>query len=48
LLIDGFGWRQWLQYAERYDFFNRVTARGVVAPITTVFPPPLPRLYHHP
>jgi hypothetical protein len=38
LLIDGFGWHQWLQYAERYDFFNRVTARGVVAPITTVFP----------
>jgi predicted AlkP superfamily pyrophosphatase or phosphodiesterase len=38
LLIDGFGWHQWLQYSERYDFFNRVTARGVVAPITTVFP----------
>jgi hypothetical protein len=38
LLIDGFGWHQWRQYAERYDFFNRVTARGVVAPITTVFP----------
>jgi predicted AlkP superfamily pyrophosphatase or phosphodiesterase len=38
LLIDGFGWHQWLQYAERHDFFNRVTARGVVAPITTVFP----------
>ena len=38
LLIDGFGWHQWLQYAERYDFFNRVTSRGIVAPITTVFP----------
>ena len=38
ILIDGFGWQQWLQYAGRYDFFNRVTARGVVAPITTVFP----------
>ena len=38
LLIDGFGWHQWLQYAEQYDFFNRVTTRGVVAPITTVFP----------
>jgi predicted AlkP superfamily pyrophosphatase or phosphodiesterase len=38
LLIDGFGWHQWLQYSERYDFFNRVTACGVVAPITTVFP----------
>ena len=38
LLIDGFGWHQWLQYSERYDFFNRVTTCGVVAPITTVFP----------
>jgi Type I phosphodiesterase / nucleotide pyrophosphatase len=38
LLIDGFGWHQWLRYAERYDFFNHLTARGVVAPITTVFP----------
>jgi predicted AlkP superfamily pyrophosphatase or phosphodiesterase len=38
LLIDGFGWHQWLKYAAHYDFFNRVTARGVVVPITTVFP----------
>jgi Type I phosphodiesterase / nucleotide pyrophosphatase len=38
VLIDGFGWHQWLQYAEHYEFFNRVTRRGVVAPITTVFP----------
>jgi Type I phosphodiesterase / nucleotide pyrophosphatase len=38
ILIDGFGWHQWLQYAEHHDFFNRVTACGVVAPITTVFP----------
>jgi Type I phosphodiesterase / nucleotide pyrophosphatase len=38
ILIDGFGWHQWLRYAERYDFFNRVTSRGIVAPITTVFP----------
>jgi predicted AlkP superfamily pyrophosphatase or phosphodiesterase len=38
LLIDGFGWHQWLQYSERYDFFNRLTTCGVVAPITTVFP----------
>jgi hypothetical protein len=38
LLIDGFGWHQWLQYAGRYDFFNRLTVRGAVAPITTVFP----------
>jgi predicted AlkP superfamily pyrophosphatase or phosphodiesterase len=38
LLIDGFGWHQWLRYAERYDVFNHITTRGVVAPITTVFP----------
>jgi hypothetical protein len=38
LLIDGFGWHQWLRYAEHYDFFTRVTERGAVAPITTVFP----------
>jgi predicted AlkP superfamily pyrophosphatase or phosphodiesterase len=38
LLIDGFGWRQWQRYAERYDFFARLTERGAVAPITTVFP----------
>jgi hypothetical protein len=38
LLIDGFGWQQWRQYAEQYDFFRRMTAYGVVAPLTTVFP----------
>jgi len=38
LLIDGFGWRQWLRVAEHYAFFGRLTERGVVAPITTVFP----------
>jgi predicted AlkP superfamily pyrophosphatase or phosphodiesterase len=38
LVIDGFGWHQWLQYAERYDFFHRVTTRGAIAPITSVFP----------
>jgi predicted AlkP superfamily pyrophosphatase or phosphodiesterase len=38
LVIDGFGWHQWLQYAKRYDFFQRLTVRGVLAPLTTVFP----------
>jgi predicted AlkP superfamily pyrophosphatase or phosphodiesterase len=38
LLIDGFGWQHWLRYAEGYDFFTRLTGRGVVTPITTVFP----------
>ena len=38
LLIDGFGWHHWLRYAARYDAFNRLTERGAVAPLTTVFP----------
>jgi hypothetical protein len=38
LLIDGFGWHHWLRYAERYEVINRITNRGTVAPITTVFP----------
>jgi len=38
LLIDGFGWHHWLRYAERYEVINRLTSRGTVAPITTVFP----------
>jgi predicted AlkP superfamily pyrophosphatase or phosphodiesterase len=37
-LIDGFGYRQWLEYAGRYEFLNRLTDRGVVAPLTAVFP----------
>jgi Type I phosphodiesterase / nucleotide pyrophosphatase len=38
LLIDGFGWQHWLRYAERYEALRRLTSRGTVAPITTVFP----------
>ena len=38
LLIDGFGYAQWLRYSDRYEFLKRLTARGVVAPITAVFP----------
>lgn len=37
-LIDGFGYKQWLKYADRYEFLKRFTEGGVVAPITTVFP----------
>ena len=37
-LIDGFGYNQWLEYADKYDFLKRFTANGVVAPITSVFP----------
>ena len=38
LFIDSFGYKQWLKYAERYEFFKKITKRGVVAPLTTVFP----------
>ena len=38
LVIDGFGWHQWRRHAEHYDFFARLTERGTLAPITTVFP----------
>jgi predicted AlkP superfamily pyrophosphatase or phosphodiesterase len=38
LVIDGFGWRQWQRDAAHYAFFARLTDRGAVAPITTVFP----------
>ena len=37
-LVDGFGYRQWLRYADRYEFLKRFTANGAVAPITAVFP----------
>ncbi|MEK7664067.1 MAG: alkaline phosphatase family protein [Patescibacteria group bacterium] len=37
-LIDGFGYKQWLKYTGQYEFLKRFTERGIVAPITTVFP----------
>ena len=37
-LIDGFGYRQWIEYAGRYEFLHRLTEKGVVAPLTAVFP----------
>jgi len=38
LLIDGFGYNQWLRYAEKYEFLRRFTENGAVAPVTAVFP----------
>src|SRR3989344_2803977 len=37
-LVDGFGYKQWLKYADQYEFLKRFTEKGVVAPVTTVFP----------
>ncbi len=38
LLIDGFGYNQFLKYAERYLFLNRLIERGVLMPLTALFP----------
>lgn len=38
LLLDGFGWNQWLKYADRYEFLKRFAEKGVLAPVTAVFP----------
>jgi hypothetical protein len=38
LLIDGFGYQQWLKYSARYEFLRRITRNGLVAPLTTIFP----------
>jgi len=37
-LIDGFGYKQWLQYADKYEFLRLFSKKGVVAPLTTIFP----------
>lgn len=38
LIVDGFGFNQWLQYYRQHDFLAKLTQRGVVSPLTTVFP----------
>jgi len=38
LLIDGYGYNQWLKYHKRHKFFKEISQKGAVSPITTVFP----------
>ena len=38
LIIDGFGFNQWVRYYKQHEFFSKLTKRGVVSPITSVFP----------
>ncbi len=38
ILIDGFGYRQWMRYASGLASLRRFVKRGVVAPLTAVFP----------
>ncbi|TVR45178.1 MAG: alkaline phosphatase family protein [Puniceicoccaceae bacterium] len=38
LMIDGFGWHQWQAHAERHEALRRIRDRGLVLPLTAVFP----------
>jgi predicted AlkP superfamily pyrophosphatase or phosphodiesterase len=38
IIIDGFGFNQWIRYYKQHEFFSKITQRGVVSPITSVFP----------
>lgn len=38
LLIDDFGYNQFLKYANRYLFLNRLLDHGALMPLTAVFP----------
>ncbi len=38
LLVDGFGWRHFVQMAERVSLFRRVLREGVVSKLTALFP----------
>jgi predicted AlkP superfamily pyrophosphatase or phosphodiesterase len=37
-LIDGLGYNQWLKYSKEYWLFDVLNQKGLVSPITTVFP----------
>lgn len=37
-LVDGFGFNQWRLYNRDNSFFKKITERGIVFPITTIFP----------
>jgi len=38
ILVDGLGYNQWLRYFKNYKFFDIFNQRGIVSPITTMFP----------
>ena len=38
LLVDGYGYNQWQRYYKDYAFFKEITRKGVLSPITSVFP----------
>ena len=38
LLVDGCGYHQWIKHHKTYEFFREVSQKGLISPITTVFP----------
>lgn len=38
LLIDGFGFNSWLKYSKDYEFFHLFNRKGLVSPLTSMFP----------
>ena len=38
LIIDGFGFNQWFRYYKQHEFFSKLTKKGTLSPITSVFP----------
>jgi predicted AlkP superfamily pyrophosphatase or phosphodiesterase len=38
LIVDGFGFNQWSNYYMQHEFFAKISKRGTVFPITSVFP----------
>lgn len=38
LLIDGFGYRQLMKEYKNHKFFKKIVEKGVLSPITTIFP----------
>ena len=38
LLIDALGYNQLMKYGDRYEIFRRFKKKGVIVPLTTVFP----------
>lgn len=38
LLIDGFGFNSWLKNSKNYELFNGFNQKGLVSPLTSIFP----------
>lgn len=38
LMIDGFGYGQWLRYGDSLPFFSQLLSKGALMPVTSVFP----------